>query len=232
MDTLREQYKQCELLEAFDVKRSSSHYQQKHHDKVDKERERLKAKVVAIHEHSRCSAGSRTIAGKLRQEGEKIGRYKTRRLMKEAQLTSKQPGAHRYKRAEKPSDIADNHLSREFTVERPNQIWCGDVTYVWTGHQWLYLALVIDLYARRIVGWACSDSPDSELTTRALRLAYEARGQPHRLLFHSDQGCHYTSNAFRQQLDRYAIVQSMSRRGNCWECAACPWVQCAYGTLL
>ncbi len=214
---MREQYKQCELLETLDVKRSSYHYHRAHADKVDPERERLKAKVVAIHHKSRGSAGSRTIAGKLREAGETVGRYKARGLMREAQLTSKQPGAHRYKRADKPSEVAPNHLSREFTVERPDQIWCGDVTYVWSGRQWLYLALVIDLYARRIVGWACSDSPDSALTTRALRLAYEARGRPNRLMFHSDQGCHYTSHAFRQQLWQYQIQQSMSRRGNCWD---------------
>jgi len=97
------------------------------------------------------------------------------------------------------------------------QYWCGDVTYVWSGKQWLYLALVIDLYARRIVGWACSTSPDTELTKKALRIAYEARGEPQGITFHSDQGCHYTSKAFQQQLWRYQIKQSMSRRGNCWD---------------
>ena len=94
---------------------------------------------------------------------------------------------------------------------------CGDVTYVWRGVGWLYLAVVLDLYKRCVVGWACSDSPDSELTVNALQMAYEARGRPSGVMFHSDQGCHYTSKRFRQQLWRYRIKQSMSRRGNCWD---------------
>jgi len=119
--------------------------------------------------------------------------------------------------ATKISDIADNHLNREFTMKSPNEVWCGDVTYVWSGKQWLYLALVIDLYSRRIIGWACSKNPDTALTSKALTMAYLARGRPMNVMFHSDQGCHYTSKAFRQILWRYQIKQSMSRRGNCWD---------------
>ncbi|CAA6826801.1 MAG: Mobile element protein [uncultured Thiotrichaceae bacterium] len=166
---------------------------------------------------SRQAAGSRTLCRTLQHQGETIGRYKVRRLMREMGLESKQPGKHRYKPAVKPSDIADNILNRRFNVSKPNEVWCGDVTYIWAGSSWLYLALVIDLYARRIVGWACSQSPDSQLTIKALQVAYEARGKPKKMLFHSDQGCHYTSKAFIQQLWRYKMRQSMSRRGNCWD---------------
>lgn len=137
--------------------------------------------------------------------------------MKEANLVSKQDKKHKYKIAKDESRIAENKLNREFTVEKPNQVWCGDVTYVWSGKQWLYLALVIDLYKRRIVGWACSKSPDSKLTIQALRIANESRGRPKGVMFHSDQGCHYTSKAFRECLQAYNIDQSMSRRGNCWD---------------
>ena len=214
---MREQYKQRELLDVLDVKRSSYRYHQQHSNKISPEKERLRQKVVQIHRQSRGSAGSRSIAGQLQEAGEKVGRYKVRSLMRASGLVSKQPGAHRYKPALKPSDIADNHLSREFKVERTNQVWCGDVTYIRSGKGWIYLALVIDLYARRMVGWACSTSPDSQLTTKALRLAYEARGQPDQVMFHSDQGCHYTSKAFRHQLQKFQIKQSMSRRGNCWD---------------
>ncbi|OQK15579.1 transposase [Methyloprofundus sedimenti] len=217
IDELREQYKQCELLQTFEMSRSSYNYHRKHANKVDPERDRLKSKVIALHEASRSSAGSRTLSAQLKQQGESVGRFKTRSLMQEAELTSKQPGAHRYKVAEKPSNIADNHLNREFSTELANQVWCGDVTYIWSGTGWIYLALVIDLNARRIVGWACSTSPDSVLTTRALKLAYAARGEPKNLMFHSDQGCHYTSKVFQQQLSEYEIKQSMSRRGNCWD---------------
>ena len=181
------------------------------------ERERLKEKVIRIHENSRCAAGSRTISGQLKTDGEFVGRYKARNLMKEAGLVSKQYKQHRYKIAEDESVIAPNRLDRQFSVDGPNQVWCGDVTYVWTGVNWLYLAVVLDLYKRRLVGWACSKHPDSELTKNALMMAYESRGQPKGVMFHSDQGCHYTSKAFRQRLWRYKMKQSMSRRGNCWD---------------
>ncbi len=210
-------YSKRELLEVFNVPRSTYYSRRQANRHVNVERERLKAKVIKLHQKSRQAAGSRTIAGQLQQQDEKIGRYKVRRLMKEAGLQSKQPGKHRYKPATKPSDIADNLLNRQFTLEQHNQVWCGDVTYIWSGTQWLYLALVIDLYARRIIGWACSDSPDSVLTSQALSMAYYARGCPQGVMFHSDQGCHYTSKAFRQMLWRYRIKQSMSRRGNCWD---------------
>jgi len=137
--------------------------------------------------------------------------------MREAGIQSKQAPKHRYKVAEEESVIAPNLLEREFQVGAPNQVWCGDVTYIWAGVQWLYLAIVMDLYARKIVGWACSDRPDSQLTCAALRIAYESRGKPKGVMFHSDQGSHYSSLTFRQQLWRYQMRQSMSRRGNCWD---------------
>jgi putative transposase len=137
--------------------------------------------------------------------------------MKEAGIVSTQWRKHRYKIADHESKVAPNLLRREFTVEVPNKVWCGDVTYIWAGTKWLYLAIVIDLYARKIVGWACSDSPDSNLTCAALRMAFESRGRPKDVMFHSDQGCHYTSLQYRQRLWRYQIKQSMSRRGNCWD---------------
>jgi putative transposase len=204
------------LLTAFNVHRSSYRYRQQHRGKVDAERVRLTAKVVAIHAASRGAAGARTISGQLLQEGETVGRYKAARLMKEAKITSKQP-SHKYKKATQESMIAENHLAREFSVMQANTVWCGDVTYIWSGQQWLYLAVVLDLYKRKIIGWACSTSPDSQLTIQALRMAYESRGCPKHVMFHSDQGCHYSSKAFRQQLCRYQIKQSMSRRGNCWD---------------
>ena len=137
--------------------------------------------------------------------------------MAEACIESKQRRRHSYRQAQSESAIAPNHLNREFRAERPNQLWCGDVTYIWAGTCWIYLAVVLDLYARRVVGWALSRRPDSELTLQALAMAYESRGRPKGVMFHSDQGCQYTSVAFRQRLWQYQIKQSMSRRGNCWD---------------
>ncbi len=214
---MRARYCLSRLLSVFGVARSSYHYRRKHAGRVCPEHERLKAKVIKIHGMSRGAAGARTISGQLKQQGESVGRHKAGSLMKAAGLVSKQLKQHRYRVADEPSAIADNHLDREFSVTGPNQVWCGDVTYIWSGGCWLYLAVVLDLFKRRVVGWACSRHPDSQLTIQALRVAYESRGRPKQLLFHSDQGCHYTSLAFRQQLWRYRLSQSMSRRGNCWD---------------
>lgn len=217
VDHLREHYKQHELLCVFGLHRSTYRYRQQRKGVVDAVRERLKDKARAIHTASRGAAGARTIAGQLRHQGDSIGRYKAASLMREASLVSKQQKQHRYRIVAEESVIADNHLGREFTVMQANQVWCGDVTYVWSGQRWLYLAVVLDLYKRKIIGWSCSTNPDSQLTIQALRMAYESRGFPKGVMFHSDQGCHYTSRAFRHQLAHYQTKQSMSRRGNCWD---------------
>ena len=212
-----EQYSVKPLCELFEVPRSSYIYRIKQRNKIDSKREDLKQKVIDIHEDSRQAAGSRTIAGQLNHDGESIGRYKVSSLMQEMGIKSKQPSKPKYKNTGGESKVAPNLLKRKFSVEQVNQVWCGDVTYIWAGDKWLYLAVVMDLFARRIVGWACSDSPDSNLTCAALRMAYESRGKPKNVMFHSDQGCHYTSLKFRQSLWQYQIKQSMSRRGNCWD---------------
>ncbi len=103
-------------------------------------------------------------------------------------------------------------MLRSLTTFGPNQVWCGDVTYIWTG-KLRPSPVVPDLFARKPVGWAMSFSPDSRLTMKALEMAWEPRGKPGGVMFHSAQGCHYTSRQFRQLLWR----QSMSRRGNCWD---------------
>jgi putative transposase len=127
VDVLREHYKQQELLSVFDVARSSYQSWCKRNKKVDAERERLKAKAVKIHAASRGAAGARTIAGQLTVDGDKIGRYKAKSLMREAGIASKQPRGHRYRIAEEESIIAPNHLARKFTVSKANQVWCGAV---------------------------------------------------------------------------------------------------------
>lgn len=212
-----EQHAVKPLCDLFEVPRSSYFYRIKNREKVNPEGERLKQKVIEIHKVSRNSAGSRTIAGQLNQGGESIGRHKVSNLMKEAGIKSKQPNKPKYQNTGEESKVAPNLLKRNFTVEKPNQVWCGDVTYIWAGDKWLYLAVVMDLFTRKIVGWACSDRPDTTLTCAALNMAYESRGKPKGVMFHSDQGCHYTSLKFRQSVWKYQIKQSMSRRGNCWD---------------
>lgn len=115
-----------------------------------------------------------------------MGRFKVGRLMKEQGLTSKQPGPHAYKVANVEIPDIPNKLNREYDVEAPNRVWCGDITYIWTGSGWHYAAVVIDLFTRRVIGWSMSPRPDSELAARALDMAYEMRGKPEGVMFHSD----------------------------------------------
>ena len=201
----------------FDVSRSSYYFRLKNRFRVDAERDRLKRRAAELHQQSRSSLGARGLSAALCSEKERVGRYKARSLMREMGLKSLQRRRHRYKPSGAEAQYAPNHLARKFTVASPNQVWCGDVTYIWAGTYWVYLAAVLDLHARRIVGWAMSRSPDSELTSKALRVAYESRGRPKNVMFHSDQGCHYSSKMFRRTLSEMQIKQSMSRRGNCWD---------------
>ncbi len=166
---------------------------------------------------SNGSAGARSIADMVTTQGIKLTRYRASKIMKLLRLVSCQTPHHRYRKASQEHVEIPNHLSRQFAVTSPNQVWVGDVTYVWTGQRWMYLAVVIDLFARKPIGWAMSVSPDSKLTGKALAMAFESRGKPKGVMFHSDQGSHYTSRFYRQLLWRYQIKQSLSRRGNCWD---------------
>jgi len=132
-------------------------------------------------------------------------RFKVRRLMKEAHLISKQPIPAVYKVAKVGRPDIPNHLDRQFDVYQPNQVWCGDITYVWAQSRWIYLAVVLDLYTRRVIGWSLSEKVDTGLALAALDNAYQLRGQPQGVTFHSDQGSQYASKLFRQRLWRYRI---------------------------
>jgi len=205
------------VCSAFGIARSSYYEYRRSRSRVDAQRLEQRAKVNELFTQSRSSAGSRMIMTQMQGEGYEIGRFRVRRLMRELGLTCKQPGPHAYKQATVERPDIPNHLNREFEVAAPNQVWCGDITYVWAHNRWHYLAVVLDLFTRRVVGWAFSDRPDSALVVNALDRAYEQRGRPPGVMFHSDQGSQYASRTFRQRLWRYQVKQSMSRRGNCWD---------------
>ncbi|ATY82521.1 IS3 family transposase [Aeromonas veronii] len=217
IDRLREQAPITLVCCAFDVPTSCFYDYLARRRTINRERMQQRCELRRLFKESRNSAGSRALMSMMRELGYQIGRFKVRNLMKEAGLASKQPGVHRYKVARSERPDIPNLLAREFDVQQPNQVWCGDITYVWAGGRWHYLAAVLDLHTRRVVGWAMSDKPDAELAIKALEMAYQQRGCPSGVLFHSDQGSQYGSRAFRQRLWRYRITQSMSRRGNCWD---------------
>ncbi len=205
------------LCEVFDVHRSSFKYWLDRDDSICPDTVRLHSLVREIHRESNGSAGARTIADIATTRGTELSRYRASGLMKRLELVSCQLPKHAYKKATQEHVSIPNLLDRQFDVVEPNQVWCGDVTYVWAGNRWAYLAIVLDLFARKPIGWALSFSPNSELTKQALSMAYEQRGKPKNVMFHSDQGSHYTSRSFRQQIWRFQMRQSMSRRGNCWD---------------
>ncbi|HBM9308776.1 TPA: IS3 family transposase [Escherichia coli] len=214
---LRVHYPVVTLCHVFGVHRSSYRYWKNRPEKPDGRRAVLRSQVLELHGISHGSAGARSIATMATRRGYQMGRWLAGRLMKELGLVSCQQPTHRYKRGGHEHVAIPNYLERQFAVTEPNQVWCGDVTYIWTGKRRAYLAVVLDLFARKPVGWAMSFSPDSRLTMKALEMAWETRGKPGGVMFHSDQGSHYTSRQFRQLLWRYQIRQSMSRRGNCWD---------------
>ncbi|AJQ94196.1 transposase [Gynuella sunshinyii YC6258] len=205
------------LCEVFEVHRSSFKYWVNRPKGPTASTLKLHSKVEQAYELSGGSAGSRTIASIATTADYVVSRYRAGKAMKALGLRSCQVPKHKYQRGGNEHHVAPNILNRDFAPAAPNQVWCGDVTYIWTGKRWAYLAVVLDLYARKPVGWAMSHSPNSRLTKAALQMAFEMRGKPEGLLFHSDQGCHYTSVEFRQTLWRNKIKQSMSRRGNCWD---------------
>ena len=177
----------------------------------------LRSEVRAAHTARNGSAGARSIADILTNKGIKLSRYRASKLMKELEIVSCQIPKHKYNNEVKEHIEIPNKLNRKFAATAPNKVWCGDVTYIWIGSRWAYLAIVMDLFSRKPIGWAMSLSPDSTLTGKALSMAFESRGRPKNVMFHSDQGCHYTSRQFRQLLWQYQIDQSLSRRGNCWD---------------
>lgn len=114
-------------------------------------------------------------------------------------------------------NVADNLLWRDFSTDKPNQKWVTDITYVWVKHQWLYLATVMDLYSRKIIGWSLSKAMTERLITRAMQMAIGARGVSPGLIVHSDRGTQYRANDYVGFLERHNITRSMSRKGNCWD---------------
>ena len=175
----------------------------------------MRAKVQQIHHEMHATYGSRRMCAELNAQGYALGRYKVRRVMKELALKAKRPKQHRYPVIGQVSSIAPNTLNRQFRPAQSNSHWTGDITYIRTAQGWLYLAIVLDLYSRRVVGGAFSGQPNSELSTRALEFAVQHRQPKDSLLFHTDQGVQYSSDQFQRSLRNHGISASMSRRGNC-----------------
>jgi len=177
----------------------------------------LAVEVRAIHRESRQTYGARRIHAELRARGVACGRHRVARLMREGGLVARGP-KRRPPRAtpEAPlTPVAENVLDRAFAPEGPDRAWATDITHIWTAEGWLYLAVVVDLFSRRVVGWAVRPSLHRELAVAALTAALRDRRPAPGLVCHSDQGTQYTSSEYRALLRRHEVVCSMSRKGNC-----------------
>ena len=190
---------------------------------------RLRVEIAASYTASRRTYGSPRILRDLREEGHRVSRKRVARLMRELGLEGR-----RKRRFRATTDsrhrfpVAPNVLMRDFDVEAPNTAWVTDITYLATLDGWLYLAVILDLYSRRVVGYALSERIDRALVLEALRHALMQRPEVRDLIHHSDRGSQYASHDYREALDQAGITCSMSRRGNCWDNAV---AESFFGTL-
>lgn len=183
-----------------------------------REERRLGERAKEIHADSRKTYGARRIQQVLIAEGETLSRARARRLMKKQGLESM--GRRKFKATTNSNHsrpVAPNLLNREFEVGRPNTVYAGDITYIPTQEGWLYLAVLIDLYSRAVVGWAMSERINAQLVTDALVMSIWRRRPGKGLLVHSDQGSQYASELYQETLNANGFICSMSRKGNCWD---------------
>lgn len=179
---------------------------------------RLAAEVTEIHEESDKVYGSPRVHAQLEKRGRRVSRKRVARVMRERKLAGKRRRRFRVTTMrDETLPVAPNVLARRFTQSAPNRAWVGDITYLWTREGWMYLAVLIDLCSRRVVGWAMTSRLTADLPLAALRMAIRTRRPPPGLIHHTDQGCQYASRAYRRELEAHGIVCSMSRRGNCWD---------------
>ncbi len=194
--------------------------------KTDRELTRV---IRKLHGESDGVYGSPKIRAELKDEGFRYGRHKVARLMRLAGLRGCPKRRFRVTTKQDPSHpVAANLIEQDFRAEAPNQLWAADVTYISTHQGWLYLAVVMDLYSRRIVGWSMSRWINRHLVIDALQMAIGTRRPEGPLIHHSDRGAQYTSDDFRHELEKYGIECSMSGRGNCYDNAV---VESFFGLL-
>lgn len=180
--------------------------------------QQLGVEVQAIHAECRQRYGSPRVHAELRARGHRVGRKRVARLMRHHGLCARRRRRFRITTdSQHPLAVAPNVLARQFTVTAPDVAWVTDITYLWTHEGWLYLAVILDLFSRAVVGWALSARITRHLTLQALTMALGRRRPPHGLLHHSDRGSQYASGDYRRALRAHGIVCSMSRRGNCWD---------------
>jgi len=207
------------MCKLFELNRSDYYkYLQKPVPERKTEDEILKTKIWSVFEKAKQCYGSPRVHAELQAKGEAVSRKRVARIMKENKIISiskKRFKATTNSRHSLP--ICPNLLNQNFQAEAPNQKWVGDITYISTSEGWVYLASVIDLYSRQIVGWQVGERITAELVTKAFQQAYWKRKPEAGLIFHSDRGSQYASSGFQKLLKTLSVKQSMSAKGNCYD---------------
>lgn len=206
----------CRLLE---VSRSGFYaWERRPESQRAREDRSLLARIQAIHQESREAYGTVKTWKELHAQGVSCGRHRVGRIRKQAGIETKRKRRFRVTTQSRHSlPIAGNVLAQHFAVDRPDRVWVGDITFIPTQAGWLYLAVLLDLHARRVVGWAMSRYIDSNLVSAALRMALARRRPKPGLIHHSDQGRQYAAGSYRQELSEHGIEPSMSRKGDCFD---------------
>jgi putative transposase len=207
------------LCEAVGVSRSAYYaWRRSGPSQREQANERLLAEIRAIHVENEARYGSPRILDELRDRGHAVGKHRVARLMRENGLWARIRRRFRHTTDSRHKlPIAPNLLGQRFTATAPNQVWVGDITYIWTAEGWAYLAVLLDLYSRRVVGWALRKSLNRELAVSALEHALTSRKPPLGLLHHTDRGSQYASHDYRGLLDKHGLRCSMSAAGNCYD---------------
>ena len=178
----------------------------------------LGVRIKSIFKKNLGRYGSPRICDALRKDGHTCGRHRVARLMRQEAIAAH--GKKKFKATTNSAHdqpVHPNLLKRDFTATVPNQVWTGDITYLATAEGWLYLAVVIDLFSRRVIGWAFSNRIDTALVIQALQMATTSRKPKPGLIFHSDRGSQYASHLFQEVITKFEIIPSMSRKGDCWD---------------
>ncbi len=207
------------MCEVLDVNRSG-YYAHKNAPPIShqNEDERLTVLIIKSFNDSRQTYGTERIQADLREQGESVSRRRIGRLMKKAGLICKTTKKFKATTNSNHNErISPNLLNRNFKVDTPNTVWVGDITYIWTDMGWLYLATVIDLFSRKVVGWSMADHMRTSLVNDAMQMAIWQRKPPKGLIWHTDRGSQYASKEHRALLKTHKIQQSMSRKGDCWD---------------
>lgn len=176
------------------------------------------ALMKAIHAEVKAAYGSRRMHRELKARGHRIGLARVERLMRDNGIRARHKRRFKATTDSKHSmPVADNLLERNFTPEAPNRVWTGDITYIATDEGWLYLAVVLDLFNREVVGWSIKPRMTADIVTDALTMAWFRRKPDAGVIFHSDRGSQYAGHAMRDKLAEYGMTASMSRKANCWD---------------